>query len=307
MGVSVAGWARLALIGILSAAAIVCSAQESDERTPRATPPAEVGGRIVISGETVEVRADADLPPAASSIATKIVTPLLETPRSVTIVDSRVLGEMAVVNLTQTHDFVAGFIPQDERGPAYSRGFPVGFYDLRRDGLRTYSWSVREPAALDRVQYLRGPAALLYGDGSPGGLVNMMLKKPLPVARYEASASLGGLGFGRATMDATGPLTADRGARYRIVGAFEKTDDGYANDESRASVVPMLSFDLGRGTTLHLDGEYYDQRGRGYRHTVPVTADGQRGDFSALPWDLNMASPDDDWRGWNVSGGARLD
>jgi hypothetical protein len=45
----------------------------------------------------------------------------------------------------------------------------------------------------------------------------------------------------------------------------------------------MLSFDLGRSTTVHLDGESYDQRGRGYRHTVPVTADGQEGDFSTLP------------------------
>src|SRR5262245_5879554 len=281
-------------------------AQEPEEK-PAPNPAAEIGGRIVISGETVEVRADPDLPPAASSIATKLDTPLVETPRSVTILDSRALDEMAVVNVTQAHDFVVGFTPQDERGPAMSRGFPVGFYDLRRDGLRTYSWSVREPAAVDRVQYLRGPAAILYGDGSPGGLANMLLKKPLPVARYAASASMGGLDYRRATVDATGPLTGDRGVRYRLVGAYERTDDGYSNDERRASLLPMLSFDLGRGTTVHLDGEYYDQRGRGYRHTVPVTADGQRGDFSALPWDLNMASPDDGWRGWNVSGGLRLD
>ena len=113
---------------------------------------AEIGGRIVISGETIEVRADPDLPPSASSIATKTDTPLVETPRSVTILDSRTLEEMAVVNITQTHDFVVGFTPLDERGPASSRGFPVGFYDLRRDGLRTYSWSVREPAAVERVQ-----------------------------------------------------------------------------------------------------------------------------------------------------------
>jgi iron complex outermembrane receptor protein len=270
-------------------------------------PSAEIGGRIVISGETIEVRADPDLPPSASSIATKTDTPLLETPRSVTIVDSRVLEEMDAITITQAHDFVVGFTPQDERGPAVSRGFLVGFYDLRRDGLRTYSWSVREPAAVERIQYLRGPAAILYGDGSPGGLVNMVLKKPLPFERYEASASAGGDGYARATFDATGSLTASRGVRYRVVGAYEQTDDGYANDESRLSVLPMLSFDLGGDTTLHLDGEYYDQRGRGYRHTVPVTVQTQRGDFSAIPWDLNMASPDDDWRGWNVSGGLRLD
>lgn len=297
-----------ALLWTLRAGQHPCYAQEADEDgKAKGAPAAEVGGRIVISGETIEVLADPDLPPASSSIGTKTDTPLLETPRSVTLVDSQVLSDMAVINITQTHDFVVGFTPLDERGPANDRGFPLSFYDLRRDGLRTYSWSVREPAAVERIQYLRGPAAVLYGDGSPGGLVNMMLKKPLPVAQYEASASIGELGYGRATFDATGPLTEGRGARYRVVGAAEKADNGFANDESRVSVLPMLSFDLGKGTTLHLDGEYYDQRGRGYRHVVPATAETQQGDFSELPWDVNIASPEDHWRGWNVSGGLRLD
>jgi iron complex outermembrane recepter protein len=194
----------------------------------------------------------------------------------------------------------------DDRGPAFARGFRVDFYDLRRDGLRTYSWSVREPAAVDRVQYLRGPAAVLYGDGSPGGLVNMVLKKPLPVRRYEVTASAGGLGFGRVTADATGPVTAGGGLRYRVVASGETLENGFDNDERRLSVLPMVSIDLGR-STLHLDAEYYDQRGRNYWHWVPATSDTDRGDFTSLPWDLNTASPDDRWRGWNISPGLRLD
>jgi iron complex outermembrane receptor protein len=267
----------------------------------------ETGGRLEVSGETVLVVADPDVPVASSSIATKTDTRLLETPRSVSVVERATLDEMQAINVSQAHDYVTAFIPADERGPAYARGFMVGFYDLRRDGLRTYAWSVRELAAIDRVQYLRGPAGILYGDGSPGGLVNLVLKKPLPVRRYELSVGGGELGFRRVTADATGPLGSGKGVRYRIVGAAEGLEDGYHNDESRTSVLPMLSFDLGSSTTLHLDGEYYDQRGRGYRHTVPVTAATQQGNFGAIPWDLNMASPDDSWRGWNASGGLRLD
>src|SRR4030095_5798617 len=107
------------------------------------------------------------------------------------------------------------------------------FYDLRRDGLRTYAWSVREPAALDRVQYLRGPSTVLYGDGSPGAIVNLVLKKPLPTARYEVRASGGSLGFGRFDGDLTGPLTQDRRIRYRFVAAGEGLDNGFDNDERR--------------------------------------------------------------------------
>ena len=267
----------------------------------------EVGGRLVIDGETVEVVADPDALLLDSSIATKTDTPLLETPRSVSLMGRQTLDDLQVVNISQAHDYTVGLTPEDERGPAFARGFRLGFYDLRRDGLRTYTWSVREPVALDRVQYLRGPAAVLYGDGSPGGLVNLVLKKPLPVKRYEGSVGAGERGFRRVTADATGPVTVSRRIRYRVVGAYESTDNGFENDESRWSLLPMVSFDLGRSTTLYVDGEYYDQKGRGYRHSVPVTPEAQRGDFSGLPWDRNIASPDDGWRGWNASGGLRLD
>ena len=173
-------------------------ANEQDAVPAREAPTVrEVGGRLVATDEIVVVTGESDEPQRNSSVATKIETPLLETPRSISIVDRRTLDDLAVINVTQAHDYTVGMTPQDERGPAFARGFPVDFYDLRRDGLRTYSWSVREPVALDRIQYFRGPASVLYGDGSPGALINLVLKKPLPVRSIEIGASVGSLGFGR--------------------------------------------------------------------------------------------------------------
>ena len=272
-----------------------------------ASPVQEVGGRLVITSETVVVKGNPDQRPLESSIGTKIDTPLLETPRSVSILDRRMLDDVAVINISQSHDYTVGLFPLDERGPGSARGFPISFYDLRRDGLRTFAWSVREPAVLDRIQYLRGSASVLYGDGSPGGLVNLVLKKPLPVPRFELTASGGELGFGRVTADAAGPLTSDRSVRYRLVGAGEWLDNGIDNRERRVTVMPALAVDLGRRATLSFDTEFYDQRGRNYRHVVPATSDTQRGDFSRLPWDLSIASPDDGWTGRNVAPGIRLD
>jgi iron complex outermembrane receptor protein len=276
----------------------------SEKKGEARSPVEEVGGRLIVRSETVVVEANPDAPVLDSSIATKTDTPLLETPRSVSVLDRRTLDAIQVIDIAQAHDYTVGFTPADERGPAQSRGFRIGFYDLRRNGLRTYTWSVREPAALDRVQYLRGPAALLYGDGSPGGLVNLVLKQPLPLPRYAASLGAGQLGYQRATADLTGPLVSSRAIRYRLVAAGEKLDNGIDNDESRLSVLPMLAFDLGEKAQLQLDGEYYDQRGRGYADVLPVTPSG---DLSIFPRGLNVASPDDSWRGWNASGGLRLD
>ena len=267
----------------------------------------EVGGRLVVSGETVVVTSNPDDPPRDSSIATKIDTPLLETPRSVSIIDRRTLDDMGAISVTQAHDYAVGVTLLDERGPAFARGFPVDFYDLRRDGLRTYSWSVREPVAVDRIQYLRGPSATLYGDGSPGALINMVLKKPLPTPRYEFSASGGSSGFGRVTADLSGPLTAGKGVRYRIIAASEWLDNGFDNDERRLTVLPTIAVDFGGRGTLTVDTEWYDQKGLNYRHTVPATADAQRGDFSGLPWDLGFSGPEYGWTGSNISPGLRLD
>lgn len=291
----------------------VAYAQQSpgahDTAPEDATPPAtieEAGGALVISSETVVVTAQAD-DGRRSSIATKSDVPLIETPRSVSTVNREMLDELAIVNLSEAHDYTVGFMPLDERGPGSSRGFPVDFYDLRRDGLRTYSWSVREPMALDRVQYLRGPASILYGDGSPGGLVNLVLKKPLPLRRTELTVSGGALGFGRATGDVTGPITSDKTMRYRLLGSAEWLDNGFDNNERRATLMPTFAVDIGRHATLTVDSEFYTQRGRNYRHSVPATSDTQRGDFSKIPWDLSPAGPDDGWTGRDVAPGVRLD
>jgi iron complex outermembrane receptor protein len=269
----------------------------------------EIGGRLVVRGEAVEVTANPDRPAATSSLATKVDTPLIETPRSITIIDRRMLDDLGAINVTQAHDYAVGMTLLDERGPAFARGFPVDFYDLRRDGLRTYSWSVREPVALERIQYLRGTAAVLYGDGSPGALVNMVLKKPLPIQRAEISVSGGSLGFGRFTADLTGPLAASRRVRFRIVGAGEWLENGYDNGERRLTIFPTMAIDLGARATLTIDTEFYDQQGRNYRHVVPATAAAQRGDFSGFPWDLSVSSRDDPygWSGSNISPGVRLD
>ena len=148
---------------------------------------------------------------------------------------------------------------------------------------------------------------MLYGDGSPGALINMVLKKPLPVRRYEFGASGGSSGFGRLTADLTGPLTASRRVRYRVVAASEWLESGFDNDERRLTLLPTIAIDVGARGTLVFDTEWYDQRGRDYWHQVPATADTQRGDFSGFPWDLSISSPDYGWTGSNVSPGLRLD
>jgi len=104
------------------------------------------------------VVADGDKPIASSSLATKTDTPLLETPRGVTVVDRKVLDDLQAISITQAHDYVPSFSPQDEPGPAFSRGaryrFPGG---LSHFALAAGVVHVSERFA-DRANTVRMPA-----------------------------------------------------------------------------------------------------------------------------------------------------
>src|SRR5678815_653835 len=104
---------RVALIGwLLLAVPGAVEAQDQDPKASSLSAPTqpgdspcikEVGGRLVVCGEAVVVTGNPDEPLRDSSIATKIETPLLETPRSVSVVDRRTLDDMGAVNITQAH------------------------------------------------------------------------------------------------------------------------------------------------------------------------------------------------------------
>ena len=226
----------------------------------------------------------------------------METPRSVSIIDRRTLDDMGAVSLTQAHDYAVGITLLDERGPAFARVSRQFLQSAARRAADLFLERSRA-AAVDRVQYLRGPAAVLYGDGSPGALVNMVLKKPLPAPHYEFDVSGGSSGFGRLTADLTGPVTANRRIRYRVVAASEWLQSGFNNDERRLTLLPTIAIDVGARGTLVFDTEWYEQRGRDYWHQVPATSAAQHGDFSGFPWNLSINSPDTVWTGSNFSPG----
>src|SRR5688572_32298483 len=116
---------RVALIGwLLLAVPGAVEAQDQDPRPSSLSAPTtqpgdsscikEVGGRLVVCGEAVVVTGNPDEPLRDSSIATKIETPLLETPRGVSVIDRRTLDDMGAVNITQAHDYTVGLTPMDE-------------------------------------------------------------------------------------------------------------------------------------------------------------------------------------------------
>ena len=192
--------------------------------------------------------------------ATKTDTPLAETPQAVSIVTRERIEDQGATSLQDALNYAAGV-----RSDAYgldSRSDNVrvrGAYpDEYRDGLRRlfgyYTSTTRpDPYALERIEVLRGPSAMLYGQGSTAGIVNMVSKRPLADPYREVGVQFGSYGRKQVQTDLTGPLTADGEWLYRVVALAR--DAGTQVDhvpDDRTLVAPSLTWRPSGRTSLTL-------------------------------------------------------
>jgi len=147
---------------------------------------------------------------AASRTGSRLNLTLRELPASVSIVTQEAIQLRGARTALEAIEAAVGMTGQIGVGsiPGYStRGFGSNDVSVMRDGIRqnTNSQSARplDSFLFDRIEILKGPASLLYGEGAVGGAVNYITKLPPPAFRGEFTASAGawdayraGLGFG---------------------------------------------------------------------------------------------------------------
>ena len=106
-----------------------------------------------------------------------------------------------------------------------------------------------------RVEFLKGPAAALYGSSEPGGTYNVVTKKPRFTAARRAGLQVGTLGFARATLDATGPLTQN--LAYRInLAAEDGTSRSKLIDSKKIVIAPALTWVIDADTVFNYESEF---------------------------------------------------
>jgi len=179
---------------------------------------AEVG--FVLLDATVE--AGAVLVRAAPT-ATKSDAPVRLIPQAVAVVPAPVLDAQAAGDVSEALRNVSGVAVADRTEPFARftlRGFPAdGTGTFRRNGVEVAHYHDGLNANVERVEVLKGPASVLYGRIEPGGVVNLVTKRPLGERRAEATAALGAFGEARAEADLTGPLGP---VRYRVISSAEQ-------------------------------------------------------------------------------------
>ena len=203
-----------------------------------------------------------------SPTATKTNTPIIETPASVSVVTREQLNDRNVQSLNEAIAYTPGVSANvfgfDPRFDAfYIRGFEVTNVGIYRDGLRQPSSPFGipkiEPYGLDAITILRGPAAGLYGLGSPGGILDITTKRPVFVPFGEVQLQAGSFGRVQGNVDVGGPVEGSDGTlAYRLTGIRREagTFIGLGTTDDRTYLAPALTWKPDADTTLTFLSEY---------------------------------------------------
>ena len=153
--------------------------------------------------------------------ANKIDTPIMETPFSVQVVPQQILKDQQAISLQDATKNISGVQTNFGYGNLYQsfaiRGFETN--NILRNGQKSDGGLGRqmvEMADVDSVEVLKGPAAMLYGRLDPGGMVNIITKKPLDTEYYSLQQQFGSYNMYRTVLDATGPLDQGKTLLYRF-------------------------------------------------------------------------------------------
>jgi iron complex outermembrane receptor protein len=202
-----------------------------------------------------------------TTTATKTETPLLDIPQSIQVITREVLEDQGAVQLGDALRNVSGATAASSSFSVFADAFIIRGFDVRdnfvKNGLKSAALGVslaHELANAERIEVLKGPASVLYGQLEPGGVINIVTKQPLAEPLYAGDLTLGSYNFLRPTLDLSGPLNARKTVLYRLNAAYENSEAFMEFfDSQRFFVAPAITVHFTPRTTLTIEGEYLQQ------------------------------------------------
>lgn len=171
-----------------------------------------------------------------SSSATKLDTPLIKTARSVSVITKKEIDQRAVQNALEAVSYTAGVtIAPSGFDPRFDefhiRGFDATTAGDYKDGLRqpylNFSMFRTEPYSLDRYEVVKGPVSVLYGAGTPAGILNKVSKFADGEQIREVEGLYGTRDRGQFAFDVGDTVPNNDDLSYRLVGLVRKGDTNF--------------------------------------------------------------------------------
>ena len=183
----------------------------------------------------------------------------IDLPQSIQVVGSEVIEQQQAIRLSDVIKNVNGVYVSSARGGAnesfFSRGYDMSTNNMFKNGFRFNSGSIPEVSSLEKVEVLKGSAALLYGNVAPGGILNMVTKSPLFKSGGEISMQAGSYSFYKPSIDIYGPLNEI--IAYRFTGSYENSESFRdVVKKERFYINPSFLFKVSDKTEITLQGDY---------------------------------------------------
>ncbi len=199
--------------------------------------------------------------PSVARSATKIEAPLRDIPQTVNVVPQSVLRDQGARSMQDVMKAIPGVglsHGDGQRDQVTIRSFSA-ISDQFIDGLRDDALYFRDLSNIEQVEVVKGPASVLYGRGSSGGLINRITKKP-GIDRNEVTLQVGSWNQRRGEFDLAHTFN-DKNLAIRVTGAVERAD-GYRDQQflEREALAPSVAIKLGDDTRLLIQGEYLSDR-----------------------------------------------
>ncbi|WP_422026009.1 TonB-dependent siderophore receptor [Pyruvatibacter mobilis] len=214
-----------------------------------------------------------------SATATKTDAPIAETPQSITVVPAAAIEARNANSVAEALRYATG-VTTENRGGSVSRYdmFTVRGFQVNReylDGLQLqyngwYAIPQIDTSMIERVEVLKGPASVLFGNSPPGGLVNLVSKRPQDTASGKVSVGIGTNKLREATVDTTGPLDDEGEFSYRLIAkAHSKDGQAKTTEAERVLVAPSLTWQPSDRTSLTVLTHYQRDPKSGSYGAVP--------------------------------------
>ncbi|HEX2020478.1 MAG TPA: TonB-dependent siderophore receptor [Aurantimonas sp.] len=207
-----------------------------------------------------------------SAGATKTNTPLIETPQAISVVTSDQIERQDARTIRAATRYIAG-VTSEITGGADTRcgGFNIRGFDSTAnstffDGLRLPSSSVinflcLDPYGAERIEILKGPSSVLYGQNGPGGLINYVSKKPTDAPLREVEIAGGSYGLLEGRFDLSGPVAENSPFGFRLTGVARNADNQVDHvEDDRFFIAPVVSWEPDAQTNLTVSGNFQRDR-----------------------------------------------
>jgi len=184
---------------------------------------------------------------------------VMDLPQSVQIIGSEVIEQQQAIRLSEVIKNANGVYVGSARGGAqesfFSRGYDMSANNMFKNGFRYNAGSIPEVSSLEKVEFLKGGSALLYGNVAPGGILNLVTKTPKFTEGGEFSMQIGSYSFYKPSLDIYGPI--NKSIAYRFTASYENSESfrDFVKNE-RIYINPSFLFHLSDKTQITLQGDY---------------------------------------------------